>query len=338
MRAAILYGQEHIVVEDRPDPGAPAPDEVQIRVRAVGLCGSDLKYFYSGGVSGGIKQPFALGHEAAGDVIAVGSDITAFAPGDRVAIEPGKPCWKCPQCLQGDYNLCPNMYFMASRSRDGALRERLNWPANLVFRLPDRLSYDEGALVEPLSVAFSSVHHAQVTLGTRALVLGAGPIGLAVVQFARLAGAVYVGVTDTEPLRLKLARELGAHEAIDVAHLDGPDLPLAEGSIDVVIDTTGVDRAIAQAFPAIKPAGRLVLVGLNHELLPLSLLQIVYKQLTVQGVYRFKNTYPSVLHYLDEGQIKAGPLMTHRFPLDKADHALRMAARRDEAVKVMIEL
>jgi L-iditol 2-dehydrogenase len=338
MRAAVLYGKEKIVVEDRPSPGMPEPDEVQVRVHSVGLCGSDLKYFYSGGVSSAVQQPFALGHEAAGQVVAVGSDVQGFSPGDRVVIEPGRPCWKCQLCRQGDYNLCPNMYFMASRSRDGALREYINWPANLVFHLADNLTYDEGALVEPLSVAYSSVKHAQIGLGSRALVLGAGPIGLAVVQFARLAGALYVGITDTEAFRLELARELGADEALDVTALTDGKLPLEEQSIDVVIDTTGVARAIEQAFPAIKPGGRLVLVGLDHEKLPLSLLQIVYRQLSIQGVYRFKNTFPSVLHYLSTGQVNVKPLMTHRFLLEHTEEALRVASRRNEAVKVMINL
>lgn len=338
MRAAILYGKEQIIVEERQAPGDPAPDEVQVRIRAVGLCGSDLKYFYSGGVSSAIAQPFALGHEAAGEIVAVGRDVDGFRVGDRVVVEPGKPCWTCEQCLNGDYNLCPKMEFMASRSHDGALRELINWPAKLVFHLADHLTLEEGALVEPLSVAYSSVQHAKVTLGTRVLVLGAGPIGLGVTQFARLAGAQYVGTTDTEPLRLQLARQLGADQAIDATGLNGTGLPLDPLSIDIVIDTTGVATAIEQAFPHIKPGGTLVLVGLDHAKLPLSLLDIVYRQLTVQGVYRFKNTFPAVLHYLSTGQIEARPLMTHRFSLEETEQALRTAARRNEAVKVMVNL
>lgn len=338
MRAAILYGKEHIVVEERQAPGDPAADEVQIRIRTVGLCGSDLKYFYTGGVSSAITQPFALGHEPAGKIVAVGSGVHGFRIGDRVAVEPGKPCWTCEQCLTGNYNLCPHMYFMASRSHDGALREIINWPARLVFHLPDELTLEEGALVEPLSVGYSSVQHANVALGTRVLVLGAGPIGLSVTQFARLAGAQHVGVTDTEAFRLQIAEQLGADQAINVTDLNSADLPLDPLSIDIVIDTTGVAAAIEQAYPYIKPGGTLVLVGLDHAKLPLLLLDIVYRQLTVQGVYRFKNTFPSVLHYLSTGQIKALPLVTHRFSLEETEHALRMASKRNEAVKVMVSL
>jgi L-iditol 2-dehydrogenase len=196
------------------------------------------------------------------------------------------------------------MYFLASRSRDGALRETINWPANLVFHLPDNLTWNEGALVEPLSVAYSSVKHGQVSLGSRVLVLGAGPIGLAVVQFVRLAGALSVGITDIESFRLQLAKDLGIDETFDVTRLSNGKLPIEEQSIDVVIDTTGVVHAIEQAFPSIKPGGKLVLVGLAHEKLPLSLLQIVYRQMSIQGVYRFKDTFPSVLHYLATGQVK----------------------------------
>ena len=130
MRAAILYGKEQIIVEERQAPGDPAPDEVQVRIRAVGLCGSDLKYFYSGGVSSAIAQPFALGHEAAGEIVAVGRDVDGFRVGDRVVVEPGKPCWTCEQCLNGDYNLCPRWSsgLALARWRAAGL---INWPANL---------------------------------------------------------------------------------------------------------------------------------------------------------------------------------------------------------------
>jgi L-iditol 2-dehydrogenase len=338
MRAAVLHGKENIVIEDWPRPGIPDPGEVQVRVHSVGLCGSDLKYFFSGGVSSAIQQPFILGHEVSGEIVAVGNHVQRLAVGDRVVIEPGRPCWECDLCRQGDYNLCPNMYFMGSRSRDGALREYINWPANLVFPLPDALSYEEGALIEPLSVAYSSVRHAQVQLGSRVLVLGAGPIGLAVLQFALLAGARFAAITDAEPGRLQVARDLGADQLIDVTTLGSGAFPVPERSLDIVIDTTGIVQAIEQAFPAIKPGGRLVLVGLDHEKLPLSLIDIVYRQLLIQGVYRFKNTFPNVIHYLASRQVTVTPFMTHRFSLDQTQEALRLAAERGRAIKVMITL
>lgn len=338
MKAVVLYEKQRVSVDDRPEPGDPAPGEVTVRVRAVGLCGSDLKYFQQGGVSTPIKRPFVLGHEAVGTISRVGAGVDTVKVGDRVTIEPGKPCWTCAFCRSGDYNLCPQMYFMASRSRDGALQEYLNWPANLVYPLPAPISDEAGALAEPISVALSGVTMGQVALGKRVLVLGAGTIGLFALQLARAAGASFVAVTDMQPLRLDIARALNADQMIDVGRLNGASLPLPDNSIDVIIDTTGYAAAIGQAYTAVKPGGRIVLIGLGQDPIPLSLIQIVYKQLTVLGVYRYKNTYMAVITALLNGQVQVESVITHRFAIDQAVEALVTATQADRAVKVMINL
>lgn len=338
MRAAILSGKQTIAVTEAPEPGPPGQGEVKMRVRAVGICGSDLKYYYSGGVSGAIERPFVLGHEAAGEIVGLGEGVHHLALGDRVAIEPGRPCWQCQFCRAGDYNLCPTLYFMGSRSRNGALQEFVNWPANLVFGLPDSLSYEEGTWVEPLSVALSGVRQAGIGPGSRVLVLGAGTIGLAALQLARLSGAVWTAITDAEAYRLEAAGQFQPDRTIDVGALPGQQPLLPDSSVDAVIDTTGAAGAIEQAFQAIKPGGRLILIGLSHDRLPLSLLQIVYQQLSVQGVYRYKDTFPAIIDFLAAGRLSVKALITHRFPLQDIELALQTAAQKDQAIKVVITL
>ncbi len=337
-----MHGVGNVALVQRAAPSDPDPDDVQISIRSVGLCGSDLKYFTEGGVSSDIQRPFILGHESSGEVVKVGDNVRHLQVGQRVAIEPGKPCWKCDYCHRGNYNLCLEMYFMASRSRDGALQEVLNWPAALAYALPDLISNDEGALIEPMSVALSGVQMGEIRLGERVLVLGAGAIGLLVAQFAKIAGAGFVAVTDTQSQRLEIAKSLGADRVIDVTTLASNDdgkpaqLTLNPDSIDVLIDTTGAAAAIGQAYAVLKRGGRITMIGLGHQVMPLSLLDIVYKQLTIQGVYRYKNTYPTVIQALIKKQIAVQPLITHHFEIDQVTVAFQTALKMDQAIKVMI--
>lgn len=336
MRAAVLSEAHAIAVEERPPPDPPAPDEVTIRVRAVGLCGSDVKYWIDGGVSTPISQPFVLGHEAAGEIVAVGSGVRYLSVGDRVAVEPGRPCGACSVCRRGDYNLCPEMFFLGSRGRDGALRELLNWPASLVFSLPPAISLVEGALVEPASVALAGIRRGGLKLGERALVLGAGAIGLVTVQLAKAAGATAL-VTDIEPSRLTLARSLSADEVI-LASADEATTPLPDGSVDLIIDTTGHAGAIRQAFPTLRPGGRLVLIGLGHDPLSLTTLDLVYRQATLLGVYRYADTFPTVIDLVRQRALALAPLVSHQIPLPRIAEALDLAAKPAAALKVVVTL
>ncbi len=338
MKAAVLYGAQDIRIDERPAPKKPGPERVTVRVRAVGLCGSDLSYYQKGGVSAPLQRPLVLGHEAAGDVVAVGPRVTGVAVGDRVSIEPGSPCWRCEACRSGQYNLCPLMSFMGSRSGDGALQEYVDWPAGLVHPILPTLSYEDAALVEPVSVAFAAVARARISLGDRVLILGSGAIGLATLQLARAAGASFVAVSDMRVRRVALARQLGADQVIDIGSLGEGALPLPDGSIGTVVDTTGSARAIAQAHDVVKPGGSLVLVGLSHETLPLSILQLVYRQYAIYGVYRYSNTFTRVIDLMTDQRIAVAPLITHRFPLAEIEAALITASHGDDAVKVMIHL
>src|SRR4051794_12893849 len=198
-----------IVVQDRPDP-EPGPQEAVVRVEAVGVCGSDTAYYKVGRIGDYVVDgPIVLGHEASGQVVTVGSEVRNVAVGDRVAIEPGKPCRDCRECMAGRYHLCPDLVFLATPPYDGSLVERMAIDERQLFPIPSKMSYEEGALCEPLSVGIWACRRAHLQPGDRVLVTGAGPVGLLAAQVARAFGADSVTVADIAPFRLDVARGLG---------------------------------------------------------------------------------------------------------------------------------
>ncbi|GAH50732.1 unnamed protein product, partial [marine sediment metagenome] len=202
MKAAILTEAKHIEIRDVPVPQIK-DDEVLVRIKAVGVCGSDAHFYRDGRVAGWIvKEPLILGHECAGEIAEVGGSVEGLRVGDRVIIEPGIPCRKCEWCKRGEYNLCPDIRFMAVPGVDGAFTEYAGSAADFVYPLPDRISYEEGALMEPLSVAIETIKSAKIELGDSVAILGAGPIGILCLQAARAAGATDIYITDIDKNRL----------------------------------------------------------------------------------------------------------------------------------------
>ena len=211
--SAVLAAVGDLRIEDRPAP-RPGPGEVVIGVRSVGICGSDIHYWEHGRIGDFVvESPLVLGHEAAGVVEDVAADVTDLKPGDRVAIEPGVPCRRCAACKSGRYNLCADVRFMATPPIDGALARYVAHPSDFCYRLPDHVSLDDGATLEPLSVGVHACRRGGVTSGSRVLVMGAGPVGLACLLAARAAGAAAVGVADLRQERLDVADSLGGTTA-----------------------------------------------------------------------------------------------------------------------------
>src|SRR3954447_23378635 len=224
MRAAVLHGPGKVVLEERPVPEA-GPGEVVVRVASVGVCGSDTHYYDHGRIGRFVvDSPLILGHEAAGEVVALGPGVASPAVGQRVSIEPGVPDLTCAQCLAGRYNLCPGMRFFATPPIDGAFAEYVVVHAAFAHPVPDTISDDAAALLDPLSVGIWPCRKGRVGPGSRVLITGAGPIGLVSVQAARAFGATDIVVSDVNPARLALARELGATEVVDARSTGVDDL------------------------------------------------------------------------------------------------------------------
>ncbi len=326
MRVSVLHEVGTLTVEERPVP-APDPHQVLVRIASVGVCGSDVHYYEHGRIGRFVvEQPLVLGHEASGVVEAVGSEVTRLTVGQRVSLEPGVPDLACEQCLAGRYNLCTDMRFHATPPIDGSFAELVTINELFAHPLPDSVSDDAGALLEPLSVAIWACQKAGVTAGSRVLVTGAGPVGLLVVQVARAVGATDVVVSDVNASRLALAVELGATAALDVGQTSLTEAGLRP---DVLIECSGNSRALVEALELMAPAGHVVLVGMGSGDAPLPLSLVQERELVVTGTFRYAHTWPTAIALAASGRIELDRLVTGHFGLDDVEGALT-ASRTDE--------
>lgn len=319
MRASVLVAANTVVVEERPVPEVPL-GEVLVEVASVGVCGSDVHYYRE--MRAGdfvVDAPLILGHEVSGRIVAVGEGVDPVRIGDRVAVEPQRPCHACSQCLAGRYNLCPHMRFYATPPVDGAFARFVTAPSMFAHTLPDELSDDAGALLEPLSVGIAAMRKANTVPGDRVLIAGAGPIGIIAAQTARAFGAREVIVSDPVGPRRERALRYGATSVIDPTTEDiaGSDL-----GVDAFIDASGAAPAITAGIRAVRPAGTVVLVGLGNSELALPVSVIQDREISVTGIFRYTNTWPLAIHLVASGQVDVDSLVTGRFDLDHVAQAL----------------
>jgi L-iditol 2-dehydrogenase len=343
MKAAVLHRPGEIRVEQRQVP-EPGPGEVLVRVRAVGVCGSDVHYYKEGRIGRRVvEKPLILGHECAGEVVALGSGVSHLRIGSRVALEPGVPCRRCRYCKSGRYNLCPDVTFMATPPVDGAFVEYIAWPADFTYPLPENLGYAEGALMEPLAVGMHAVQRARLVPGCTVLVLGGGPIGQLALLAAKAAGAGRVILTELEEGRLAMARSLGADVALDLRTTPMPEalaeITDGEGP-DLVIEAAGSMETVRQSIELVRRGGTVVWIGLpGTDPCPVSVLQAINKEMDILGIYRYANVYPDAIRLAASGKIDLSRLVTHRFPLEEARRALDTAAdQKSSTVKVLVEV
>lgn len=328
-RAAVLYAPGDLRVEERAMP-EPGPREVLVEIAAVGVCGSDVHYYEHGRIGPFVvERPLVLGHESAGRVAALGDGVTRHAVGDRVTLEPGVPCGRCRECRAGRYNLCRDVRFFATPPVDGAFADFVTIHEDFAFGLPDSVSDEAGALMEPLSVGIWACRKASVAPGDRVLVTGAGPVGLLAMQCALAFGATEVTITDVSEARLELARRTGATRALRA----GAEV----GEVDALIECSGHPAALASGIAAVRPAGTAVVVGMGPEedaTVPLALVQ--GREIWLTGTFRYANTYPTAIDLVAQGRVDVEAIITGRYGLDEAEAALN-AGREDPAnVKAMV--
>jgi L-iditol 2-dehydrogenase len=334
MLAARLFaaGDIRAVTEPVPQPG---PGEHLVRVTATGICGSDLHWYTDGGIGDAVlANPLVIGHEAAGVITGGPRD------GERVAIDPAIPCGRCELCLAGHRNLCPSVAFCGHGGTDGALRQFLSWPGHLLHPLPDTLSSADGAMLEPLGVGLHAVDLAHQRVAATVAVIGCGPIGLGLVQLARVAGAAMVIATDPLPHRAEAAARLGAHVALPAgAEEFARGLASATGGrgVDVAYEAAGTDEAVALAIGAAMPGARVVLAGIpdaSHTRFSAAVAR--RKGLTLVTVRRMKEVYPRTTALVARGMVDVRAMVTHTFGLQDIGAAFTTAAAR-EGLKVIIE-
>ncbi|MBX3642347.1 MAG: L-idonate 5-dehydrogenase [Rubrivivax sp.] len=341
MDALVIHAPGDLRVEtvDTPDV---QPHQLQVRVRCGGICGSDLHYYQHGGFGTvRIQQPMVLGHEVAGSIETVGGAVQGFAPGERVAISPSRPCGQCRYCQLGQHNHCLDMRYYGSAMRmphvQGAFRQRIVCDASQAYKLADHVSDAEGAMAEPLSVALHAVNRAGPLLGKSVLVTGCGPIGAMAVIAARRAGATRIVATDMAVQPLRTALKIGADQAINIK--DEPDALAAfsadKGQFDVLFEASGNARALVGAFDALRPRGIIVQMGLGGEMsLPIN--TIVAKEFELRGTFRFHAEFATAVQLLNQRLVDLKPLISATLPYRDAGKAFALAADRSQAMKVLL--
>ena len=347
--AARLHGPADLRIERLPHPGSPPAGSVLIRVRAVGVCGSDLHTFRHARIGDTqLNSPLVLGHEFAGVVEAVGpgtldGEFRPLRPGTRVAVDPAQPCGRCELCERGHPNLCRNLHFCGLWPDPGALCETILMPGLCCFPVPDGIDDATAVMLEPLGVAIHAVDLAKIKVGAKVAILGAGTIGLCVLQMVRLAGAGEILVTDKYADRLALASRLGATRTWNCDAAD-PVAAVPEATdgrgVDVAFEAAWCDASVQQAAEMLDLGGRLMVVGISaDDEIRLRHSTARRKGLTVMLVRRMKHAYPRAIALATAGRVDLRSLVTHRFPLEQTAKAFQLAADyRDGVVKALVEM
>ncbi|MGY2048748.1 L-idonate 5-dehydrogenase [Methylobacterium sp. JK268] len=343
MRACVLHAAEDLRLEERSDP-ALGPGDVRVRVRAGGICGSDLHYFFHGRVGDFVlRDPLIPGHEFAGEVVETGSAVGRVRIGQKVCVNPARACLHCARCREGRPNLCENVFFMGSASKvphmQGGFAEHAVVAEGQCFPVAGDLPFAEMAFAEPLAVALHAASRAGSLLGRRVLVTGAGPIGLLVVLAARRAGAAHVAVTDLLDAPLAAARRIGADATVNVA--GGPAALAAaaaeRGGYDVAFEASGAAPALNAAILAVRAGGIVVQVGsLPGGESPVLANRIMARELDLRGAFRFGEVFGDAVACIESRVIDVRPLLTARFGMEEAAAAFAAARDRTRNLKVVI--
>jgi len=348
MLAARLYGARDLRIEQVADVGEPSVGQVRIDVTAVGVCGSDLHSYLDGRIgSTKVESPLVLGHEFAGIVTAVGDDARCgedqpLRVGQRVAVDPATPCWRCEFCEKGHPNLCNRLHFCGLFPDDGSLRQHMIVDARSCFSVPDSISDAGAALLEPLGVAIHAVDLAKIRLAESVAVIGCGPIGLLLIKLARLSGAHTIYAFDPHAWRVEKAEVWGATAAFttDVDPVARIESMTNKRGVDVVFEAAWGGETIQQAAHMACLGGRVVLVGIPSD----DDLQMKHsiarrKGLTILLSRRMKHTYPRAIKLAMSGALDLNDLISHRFPLSQADQAFELNARYGDGVqKIVIDV
>lgn len=343
MRAATIHAAHDLRIAEA-EPQTPGPNEVQVRIRAGGICGSDLHYYQHGGFGTvRIREPLIPGHELAGIVSAIGPGVMRVAPGQAVAVDPSNPCRHCIYCLEGKPRHCLDMRFFGSAMRfphvQGGFRELLVCTEAQAVPIPDGTPLEHAVFAEPLAVCLHAATQAGPLLGKRVLITGTGPIGALALLVARHAGAREIVCTDLADPPLALARRIGADHTVNMrTDPSGLDRFHADkGTFDVVFEASGSGAALAAAIPAARPGATIVQLGLGGDAtVPLNML--VAKEIRLVGTFRFDAEFAWAVGFIASGAIGVAPLLTEIVPLDDAVRAFDLAADRSRAMKVQLAL
>ena len=343
MKAMKLTAQRQMQMQEVPCPSLSRDTDVLIKMARVGVCGSDVHYFAEGGIgSQRVEYPWTVGHEGAGTVVEVGAAVTRVKPGDRIALDPAQPCGVCDQCLGGRPHTCRHLNFLGCPGQvEGCLAEYLILPERSSYPLPDTMSFEEAAIVEPLSIGLYAISLSVPMKGAKIGILGAGPIGLSVLLPAKFQGAERVYMTDKIEARLTLAGKAGADwvgnpETDDVV----ADIARREPELlDVVFECSGEQEAMDQGVQLLKPGGKLMLIGIPGAANRVSfdINQLRRKEICIQNVRRQNDFVQKAIDMIARKEIDVNIMVTHRFAFDRTQEAFEMVTNyQDGVVKAMV--
>jgi D-xylulose reductase len=343
MKALVLEQKDVLSVKDMPIQGKMTSDSVRIAIKNVGICGSDVHYYTHGRIGPYVvNAPMILGHEAAGVVVEVGENVKHLVIGDRVCMEPGIPNAKSRASKIGLYNLDPDVQFWATPPVHGCLIEEVIHPAEFTFKLPDTVSLAEGAMVEPLAIGLQAAKKAAITPGDVAVVIGAGTIGIMCAISAIAGGCSRVFITDIKAEKLAIAGGYPGVTPINVSNQDPLAVVMEATSnwgADIVIEASGAPSVFASLTEYCCPGGRLVLVGIPIDPVPMDIARIQAKELDIASVFRYANIYPRAIELIASGQLDVKKLISDIYPFEKAIEAFGRAKElRPGDVKIQLEL
>ena len=344
---AILVTPKHFVIREAPVP-EPGPREILLKVEYVGMCGSDIHGFEFGPYipPKDPNQEIGLGHEVAGEVAKVGSEVTRFEVGDKVLIEPGVPDGSCGYCREGRYNICPGVDFMATQPNyRGALCQYMTHPEDWTYHVPEGMSVMEAALVEPAAVGIHAALLGGARLGSHIAILGCGTIGLMTLQACLFLGASDITVVDVVSSKLKLAQRLGAREAINARDTDAVEYlrsaeRLGDHGVDLVFECGGSARLVRQAVDLVARGGKVVVVGTQSEPVPIDFLKI-NREVTIQTSFRYCNNFPQTIEAIASGRFNVRDMVTNVYDFKDVQQAFSDAidpARKADMVKGVIKV
>ena len=344
MRAMKLTGIRQMEMMEVPTPGIVNENDVLVKMKTVGVCGSDVHYYEIGRIGSQVAEyPFTVGHEGSGVVEAVGSGVETVKPGDRIAIEPAMPCGECDQCNAGRPHTCRNLRFLGCpKQAEGCLSEYIVVPEGCCFRISEKTTFDEAAISEPLAIGVYAVKLSIPMQGAKVGILGAGAIGLSVLLPSRAQGAEKIYVTDKIDDRLGLARAAGAAWGgnPDQEDVVGKVKELEPGGLDVVFECCGQQEALDQAIEMLKPGGKLLLIGIPPaaERVDFLIDKLRHKEICIQNVRRQNHCVQPSLDMMDRGDFDVGIMVTHRFPFEKTKEAFDLVASyKDGVLKAMVD-
>lgn len=328
-------------------PELENPTDILVKMKSVGVCGSDVHYFEQGRIGSQIVEfPYVVGHECAGLVEAVGPEVTQFKVGDRVVVDPAISCYNCSQCNVGRYHTCENLKFLGtpasktSLGMDGCMREYIVMPEKSIYHLPDQFNYEDGALLEPLTIGFYAVEKGETQSGQTAAILGSGPIGLSVLTTIQFKNPAAVYSTDLIPARVETAKKLGAHHVFNSAEVDSVEkiLELEPKGVDLVFECAGEQATIDQGIQLLKPGGTLVLIGIPQaDRISGNIDLLRRKEIRIQNIRRQNESTGPTITAIDAHNVDLTPFKTHRFTPEQSQEAFELVqAYRDGVVKAFI--